>query len=285
MNAVGFTVESLSAGRALEKLRRGGVDLLYAAMPRKNALEVRIRAKDAEKAFAILQSSCYNIKNVTYYGWARQKRRLIRAAGLLLGTFVFFAAMIWCNGRVLRVDVVGNGAYLGQEVRAILAEEGVGRFSPMPSHTGSITAKILSLPRVEFCSLKGAGGILTVEIRCSNGAEPLRSEPLLSPAAGTVTELVVLRGTPLVEVGAHTHVGDPLVGNYTVTGETRRECLVVAKATVRVDVKREYALSEEEALAQAFLDFGELEEIHTEKTQLGCRVEAVSYRVAALNFG
>ncbi len=281
MHGVEIELEGLSVHRAIEKLINAGIGVLSARRTAKNALIVCIRANDRKKAFAILRGSCYNIKNTRFTGTARALSRCIAAAGLLIGMICSAAAVLFLQGRVLRVEVTGSGEYLAPEVRAILAEEGVGLFSDF-GRAKALLPRFLALPRVHFCTVKGEGGVLTVRLEVSDETQPLAVLPLCSPAEGRVEELIVLGGTPLVQVGDSVARGQVLVS--AERGETG-EKLVIARARISFPIIREYELPEEQALLQASLEFGELTDIHTTKTATGCRVEGTAYAEAALGFG
>ncbi len=280
---VGFKVTSLSTGRVPGKLARENIPVLLCREVQKNVLEVHIRAKDRKKAFAILRSSCYHIDDVKYYGPARARQLAPQLFGLLVGVLLFFAAVYTFESRVLTVEVTGSGAYYEREIRAILQEEGVGGFSPMPRDTAVLTARVLALPRVEFCTFKRAGGILTVEVRVSENAQPIAGMPLIAPVSGTVIGLTVVRGTPLVSVGDSVREGDTVVDVYTLAGEQKIPSLVIAAVTVEREICLEYALPEDRAKAQALLDFGPLKNLHIEKTKQGCKVSGVMTKTASVN--
>ncbi len=283
ISSVGFYVESLSAFRVVDKLSREGICVLSVSEVEKNVLDLRLPVKDFKKAFAILRGSCYNIKNVRYFGLARLRRVAASAVGLFVGAALFLGIVTFSNTRILKTEVVGNGAYYQREIDAILRDAGCVPFAPLPRDTGMLTAKVLALPRVEFCSFHSAGGILTVEVRCAETAEKLEPEPLLSPVDGVVEELVVVRGTPLVEVGQTVKKGDILVADSMQTGGGLHSSIVIAEAAIVETVTAEYELSEEGALAQALLDYGELMEIHTVKTARGWRVEGVRRTSVRIN--
>ncbi len=285
LSGVSFTVRSLTAAKAPEKLVRAGIPVLGAREAEKNAVEVHIRAKDLKKAFAILQGSCYNIENVRYRGAAGLARKALSASGLIAGVLLFSAAALFAQTRVLKVEVTGNGAYYEREVTAILREEGVRFFSAMPRDTGGCAARVLSLPNVEFCAFKREGGVLTVEVQCAESVAPIAGMPLTSPAEGIVEELIVIRGTPLVGVGDEVRAGDVVIADYTVRGEEMFPAAVIGSVTVRREFSKEYALSEEGAVAQAVLDFGEAVEIHTEQTERGWLVEGIARATASCNLG
>lgn len=282
LGSIEITVESLSAHRAVEKLARAGVAVLAARCPEKNTVVLRIAGRDSRKTFAILRGSCYNIKNVRKIGLSRLADAAKRCVGLIAGAALMLALVAFAQSRVLKVEIVGNGAYYEREVREILTAEGVRFFSAAPKETGLLTAKILSLPRVEFCSFAMKGGVLTVEVRCAQESAPLASGPLSAPVSGVVEELVVVRGTPLAAPGDEVSAGDAVVGDYLTVVERQTRVAVIAKVTVRYPVSREYALSEQAARAQAYLDFGSAAELHMTKTERGWLAEGTAFSTAAL---
>lgn len=283
--SVRFEVESLSAVRAPDKLASAGICVLSVRYVQKNVLELQIAAKDSEKAFAILRGSCYNIKNIRYFGLAKLRKEAVRALGSAAGLALFLGGILFAQTRVLCMEFVGSGAYYEREVRALLSEEGVREFSAMPRSTGALTARVLALPRVEFCSFKMTGGVLTVEIECAENTQPIADMPLLSPVNGVIEALTVVRGTPLFGVGDTVSAGEAVVAAHTVVAGEARPAAVIAKVTVRYAVSAEYDLSREGAEAQAFLDFGEIGGLHIEKTERGWLVTGVAHATAALNLG
>ena len=280
-----FYIEGLSVHRVVDRLAREGITLYCVRRVQKNGISLQVERKDSKKAFAILRSSCYNVKKVRPRGLSRVAVYLIRRAGFVAGAALFLIAILLAETRVLSVRVTGSGAYLKPQVERILSENGVGRFSAFPEETGAVSAAVLALPRVSFCSLKMSGGILTVNVEVSDDDTPISSAPLLAPVSGTVRELVVVRGTPLVSVGDAVEVGTPVVGDYALFGEETRPVIVIAKAVIAYPIAREYALSEEAARAQALLDFGEIGDLHTTKTENGWLLEGVAYATAAVNLG
>ncbi len=279
-----FELEGLSVYRAVDRLRREGISIISAKKFPKNILKIVVSANERKKTFAILQGSCYNIKKSHPLGLMRAAEAARRAFGLFLGAVIALSGILIMQSRVLRIEITGSGAYLEPQIRAVLSEQGVGYFSAMPQPDAVIPV-ILSLPRVHFCSVKGEGGILTVDVEVGDETGTFSAEPLLSPAAGTVEELTVLRGTPLVAVGDSVAAGQELVGAYALRGELRVDCIVVAFARISFPVSREYALGEEQARLQALLDFGEISEIHTTKTAQGWLVEGTGHAEGVKNFG
>lgn len=274
-------ITGLSAYRAIDKLAKNGVPVLSAKKAQKNAVEIEVDSKDAEKAFAILRDSCYNVEKVRYRGLTRMAKACLRRAGLVAGAALFLLAVPLTERRVLRIEVVGSGDYYGAEVREILLRGGVDVFSKSPSETSLLTAEILSLPRVSFCSIKTDGGILTVEVEVSDDAAVIESRPLLAPRAGTLAELVCVRGTPLAAVGQEVSEGQILIAN----GEGERCVLVIARAVITFPFSQEYICeSEEQALLQAALEC-DVREAKAEKTEEGYLVTGTGRVTVAVNLG
>ena len=244
MRSAQIEIEGIGAARAVEKLAQGGVPVLGAKLQKKGVL-IEVDAKHCKKVFAILRGSCYNVKKVSFSGWRKLLARLQRCAGLLVGAAVFAGAVLFCQGRVLRIEVVGSGACYTSEVLALLAEDGTGFFSPAPEG-GALTARILALPRVSFCSLHHEGGVLTVQVELSDDALPLSSEPLYAPADGVVYALTVVAGRALVAVGDSVRTGDVIAENGARA--------TIAGVTIAYAVDEIYAGSEDSARVQAYLD-------------------------------
>lgn len=272
MRSAELEIEGTGAARAVEKLVQGGVPVLGAKIQKKGVC-VRVDAKHCKKAFAILRGSCYNIKKVSFSDWKKRLDALTKRAGLIVGTAVCAVAVLFFQSRVLRVEVIGSGAYYRSEVIAILSEHGTGILSPVPQD-GMLTAEILCLPRVSFCSLSHAGGVLTVRVEVSDEASPLSYEPLYAPADGVILSLTVVAGRPLFSVGDSVRKGDMIVEN---------DGAVIAGVTIAHEVDVVYTGNESSARAQAYLEFGRIEQMQTQKTQSGWRITGVARVSAARN--
>ena len=283
MRKCGFRIESLSASRVVDKLAQAGITVLGAEKTHKNAVTVWVDGKDRKKVFAILSQTCYNIVEVRTRGFERLREKCVRSVGFLAGAALFLVAVCFMQTRVLTIDVVGSGSYYESQVMEILSENGTGLFSSSPVGNASVKAQILALPRVSFCSVKMSGGILTVTVEVSDENAFPETAPLLAPADGAVEELIVLRGTPLVAVGDPVVKGAPVVDNAVVSGEETRAVIVIARVKVRFSVCAEYELGKEQALAQAFLDYGTIGDAKATQTESGWRIEGYAYAESALN--
>ncbi len=281
---VRIKLTSLSAERAADKLAREGITVTALKREAKNVLFFEVARKDLEKVFAILRGSCYNIVEVRERGLASVYKKCLAHVGLLVGALLFALCVTGFQSRVLRIEVVGSGAYYEREVRAALSEKGVKPLSALPPSFTPFTAEVLSLPNVGFCEMRFSGGILTVEVEVTDERTPLSGVPLLSPVTGRIEELAVLRGTPCVQVGEEVTAGQAVVQPYATYGEEEHEVVVIARVTVSYPVSAEYEGTEEQARAQALLDFGEECVLTFTQTEGGYSVAGRAFRSAALNF-
>ena len=274
---------SLSAHRAADKLARAGVRVYSARKTGKNEIVLEVARKDCEKVFAILRGSCYNIVEVRDRGLAYAYKKCLAHAGLLLGALLFILCVGGFQRRVLRIEVVGNGSYCEREVLQTLESGGVKPLSALPQNFTPFTAEILALPNVSFCEMRAEGGILTVEVRVSDDRAVLTGKPLLSPVAGRVEELVVLRGTPCVSVGEEVEKDRLLVAPFAVYGEEQRPVVVIARAKLSYPVSAEYAGTEEEARSMALLEFGGESSLEFTPTEKGFSVTGRAFLSVSLN--
>lgn len=206
-------IEGIYPEGVIKKLTREKIPLFEVKKTDKKSLELCIERKNRKKVFTILEDSCYNITKVRYYGFLSALRRCKERAGLFVGCALFFILCTLSDYPVLRIDVVGTGEYYRREVLQLLSDSGVEEGKPYDGKSASeITAKILALKDVSFCSLKKSGNVLRVEVQTSPSADYCRRGVSLYAAAdGRVQTLTVLRGTAAVSTGDEVSAGDLLI--------------------------------------------------------------------------
>lgn len=276
-------IEGLSAYRAADKLNRAGIPVYSVQNPQKSGVLLEVASKDLKKVFAILRGSCYNVKKVRFRGLTRLGKNCFKRIGLFAGAALFSIAVLAMQSRVLRVDVTGSGAYYREEVTRILSEGGIQTFGAMPKDPAPFTAQILSLPRVSFCSLSQKGGVLTVEVQVSDESALRERAPLTAPVAGTVEEITAVRGTACVAVGDEVSEGQILVDCVEQAEGGMRSVIVIARVKLARTFCAEYGGSEESALMQARLEYGELRDYTVTQSENGYTVQGTAIAVAALN--
>lgn len=246
-------IEGIYPEGGIKKLTREKIPLFEVKKTDKKSLELCIERKYRKKVFTILEDSCYNITEVRYYGFFRILRYCKERAGLFAGCVLFLLLCIFSGYPVLRIDVVGSGDYYRREVISLLKENGITIGKPYDDEVASLlTAKILALDDVSFCSLKKSGNILRVEVQTSPSAKYCeRGAALYAAADGTVSSLTVLRGAAAVRAGDEVKAGDLLVdcaqeGGIVMAG-VRLSCRYTA--FVKSD-------DEDEAFAAGMLEIG-----------------------------
>ncbi len=248
--------------RALLRLKRTGIPLYKVRKTQKNALIFQVNGKDIEKVFAIYPNVCYNIEKQTPYkieklggvGFAKVLEFCKNRVGILLGALAFASVALAADSMVFGVELSGNTAY-EREILLALAESGVKPFARYPKgKEDTVTAKILSLKGVEFCSVKKVGNRVRVETRVSPFPERrLQTESMCSAYTGTLLSITVLQGCALKQAGDRVQAGDALVGNYLPVEEGALQVAPIARVRIACTYESWHEGSEKEAFAGAYL--------------------------------
>ncbi len=285
--------------RALLRMKRAGIPLYNLQKTQKNVILFQVEKKDVEKVFAIYPNVCYNSSGYHPYrvtllggkGAARWIDFCKKRAGVLLGALLFAAITLAADGLVLGIDVVGATAY-ARECKIALAECGVKPYRPyVKDKEDLVTAKLLTLPGAEFCSVKKVGNRVRVELRCSPlHTQTLQRESMRSQRTGKLLSLTVLRGTPLKKAGEEVAEGEPLVGNWFYAQEGE-QIPVEPIARARIACVYEETLSatsKEQAFAEGYLALSlsaedEILSWEAEETEAGFRVRIAYVVVQTVN--
>ena len=166
-------IEGMMPYRALNRLRREGICLKNVQKAQKNQIICTVDRKDIEKIFAIYPNVCYNSDKYAPYtarilpptgskkAWDLLKKR----AGLWLGGVLFLALTALSDTLVLGIRVSGATAYETAVVE-ILQKYGIEQYKPYTTkQIDLISADILRLDGVGFCSVKKVGSTLVVEVQ------------------------------------------------------------------------------------------------------------------------
>ena len=231
---------------------------------------------------------CYNNIRGSVYTFTRvgaitareRKIRGYRLLGILLGVCCWFMAVLGSTDLVFKVDVVGTTVYEREAVE-ILRESGVSVFKAYPKNKeGEMTARILDLEGVEFCSVQKYGNTVRVEIRQSPLPQAKREEgDLICPRTCILENVVSLSGTLLKKAGEEVLAGESIVGGYFIhaDGVNKSETSVVAKAKL-LCVEEFIEKKQEDAVFEAVLFVeslgGEIRSITIEETEDGVKAKA-----------
>jgi hypothetical protein len=285
--------------RALIRLRKAEISVFNVKKTQKNQIVLLVNAKDSEKVFAIFPNVCYNIGEYTPYtvrkmetvGVAKYVEKCYRRIGLVLGALLFCVSTLYVDRLVLGIKVVGDATYT-REAHAALQTHGIKPWSVYDaSKIDGVTAELLRVPTMEFCSVQKRGVFVYVEMRLSPFARNARKHgDMRAERDGTILSLTVLSGTKLKNVGEQVNIGEPLVGAYvTAEGGKQSKTDVVARAYIACTYEQTLNVeTEEEAFAQAYLQIAlterdVLNEINITPTQAGFCVKANYTTVQTLN--
>ncbi len=287
--------------RALLRLKRAGISLYDVKKTQKSRILFRIKRKDIRKVFAIYPNMCYNMRSDSPYTLRKKGGDLgVRClrfcknrAGFCLGALAFAAVVLSSDNLTLGIEVVGDTPYT-REALALLDERGIRPFAPYASEkTELVTAGLLRLRGVEFCSVQKRGFWVRVELRKSPlTTEGLRKESLYAARSGVARQISVLRGTPLKQAGDRVEKGELIVGNWS-EGEDGEKRTVEPMARVVIECTYEalfpLGTQEEIAFAESYLalELGErdsVEEKRIAQTAEGVRVTILYAITQSVNF-
>ncbi len=284
-------IEGVMPERALLRLKRAGISLYHLQKTRKNAILFRVKRKDIQKVFAIYPNVCYNRDSYSPYtlrrkggvGIAKVLDFCKNRAGFCLGGLAFLGCILASDNLVLGVSVVGNTPYV-REARIALAENGIKPFALYPKEKrDTVTAKLLSLQGVEFCSVQKKGSWVVVELQKADlSFTPLQRGDLVASRSGVIDQICVLKGTPQKKVGDTVAVGEVLVEDY-IEGKEGEQVSVEVVARVKIACEYEQSFpncSEEEGFAQAYLALGETGDFEIARRELSQTEEGVSVKIS-----
>ena len=256
-------MEGIMPERALDRLQRAGITIFQAKKIKKMQILFYISKKDIEKAFAIYPNMCYNNIRGSVYTFTRvgapttreRDIRRHRLVGIFLGVCCWFIVVLGSASVVFRIEVVGSTIY-EREVVSLLREHGIEEFKLYPKEKQTLlTAKIMALDGVEFCSVQKRGNTVRVEVRQNPTPSILREDgDLISPRTCRIESVVTLSGTLLKKSGETLQAGESIVGGFFISadGESKTPTHVVAKA--KLFCEEEFIFENEEvAKSQAIL--------------------------------
>ena len=231
-----------------EFLHKKGVNVIeFRLLDEENSL-ITIDFLDLSKFFAICKNMCYNKRVVKYRGVlapiAYVKTHLFTVIGVVLLTVI--TALL--NNVVLGVKITGSGKIYSSYTQAVLTENNVSKYALFSSiNYRELENEILSKNQyLSFVTVKKQGNVLVVDTQLSNQKPSVLGEnhvDIVSNVNGVVEEIIVLRGTALVNKGDVVEKGQPLVGAFvTLKDESRVNTYTVARVKILQSVKYFYKL-------------------------------------------
>ncbi|MBO5736620.1 MAG: sporulation protein YqfD, partial [Clostridia bacterium] len=212
-------INGIMPERALLRLKRAGIPLYNVQRAAKTKIRLRVRRKDLSKISAIYpregdmeKRGAYVFSVIEGLGLAKLVDFCKNRTGFLLGIMAFCILTLAADSFVFGIEFVGTDVY-AREVAQALDENGIRFFAPYKKgKEDMITAKLLTLDYVDFCSVTKKGGKIRVEMRTSPFAAPLLSTgEMQAKHTGEILAITALRGTALKKAGESVFVGETLV--------------------------------------------------------------------------
>ena len=198
------------------RLQKDGKDVLFT-----------LYAKDYKKLHKIKQRTHARVKLAEKSGFPFRFRRMLRRPGLLLGTALGVALMLFLSGFYWEMTISGEDIpYAESEILA--AAKRVGMYIGAPRSTDTALASVAlleELPELSWASFNTEGCTVQLELRTSvtkaEGAEHDGTGDIVASRAGLIHSITAQNGTVLVKVGSAcaagqvlTQVGDPYDPEY-----------------------------------------------------------------------
>ena len=196
------------------RLQKDGKDVLFT-----------LYAKDYKKLHKIKQRTHARVKLAEKSGFPFRFRRMLRRPGLLLGTALGVALMLFLSGFYWEMTISGEDIpYAESEILA--AAKRVGMYIGAPRSTDTALASVAlleELPELSWASFNTEGCTVQLELRTSvtkaEGAEHDGTGDIVASRAGLIHSITAQNGTVLVKVGSACAAGQVLVSGITQVGD------------------------------------------------------------------
>lgn len=196
------------------RLQKDGKDVLFT-----------LYAKDYKKLHKIKQRTHARVKLAEKSGFPFRFRRMLRRPGLLLGTALGVALMLFLSGFYWEMTISGEGIpYAESEILAAAKRVGVYIGAPRSTDTALASVALLEeLPELSWASFNTEGCTVQLELRTSvtkaEGAEHDGTGDIVASRAGLIHSITAQNGTVLVKVGSACAAGQVLVSGITQVGD------------------------------------------------------------------
>ena len=158
-------------------------------------------------------------------GFPFRFRRMLRRPGLLLGTALGVALMLFLSGFYWEMTISGEDIpYAESEILAAAKRVGVYIGAPRSTDTALASVALLEeLPELSWASFNTEGCTVQLELRTSvtkaEGAEHDGTGDIVASRAGLIHSITAQNGTVLVKVGSACAAGQVLVSGITQVGD------------------------------------------------------------------
>lgn len=196
------------------RLQKDGKDVLFT-----------LYTKDYKKLHKIKQRTHARVKLAEKSGFPFRFRRMLRRPGLLLGTALGVALMLFLSGFYWEMTISGEDIpYAESEILAAAKRVGVYIGAPRSTDTALASVALLEeLPELSWASFNTEGCTVQLELRTSvtkaEGAEHDGTGDIVASRAGLIHSITAQNGTVLVKVGSACAAGQVLVSGITQVGD------------------------------------------------------------------
>lgn len=196
------------------RLQKDGKDVLFT-----------LYAKDYKKLHKIKQRTHARVKLAEKSGFPFRFRRMLRRPGLLLGTALGVALMLFLSGFYWEMTISGEDIpYAESEILAAAKRVGVYIGAPRSTDTALASVALLEeLPELSWASFNTEGCTVQLELRTSvtkaEGAKHDGTGDIVASRAGLIHSITAQNGTVLVKVGSACAAGQVLVSGITQVGD------------------------------------------------------------------
>lgn len=196
------------------RLQKDGKDVLFT-----------LYAKDYKKLHKIKQRTHARVKLAEKSGFPFRFRRMLRRPGLLFGTALGVALMLFLSGFYWEMTISGEDIpYAESEILAAAKRVGVYIGAPRSTDTALASVALLEeLPELSWASFNTEGCTVQLELRTSvtkaEGAEHDGTGDIVASRAGLIHSITAQNGTVLVKVGSACAAGQVLVSGITQVGD------------------------------------------------------------------
>lgn len=216
-----FIVEGLNLSRAITELQKEGVDLFEIKFLSQKRITFCSYVKDCDKVVAYLEKKCYNITNIEKMGvflpYDFFKRHLVS----LLMIFLCITALGITGNFCVFVEIHAPDGIVDKVAQAV---EDAGVTKGVSKRKISLdaveNAVCVALPEIKYAFAKFSGSKLIVRVEMRTVAEPptdnTQRRDLVADSSGVVERILVLNGTPMVEVGDVVQQGQILIKGETI---------------------------------------------------------------------
>lgn len=221
-NSVSLTLSGYNFERWLNVLASKGIEIFSAEKidVKNSKLEVGMAYEFQVEKF--LKSKNFKIIKKEYNGFARILNYFKVHFGILIGVFVCFCFYAVFSGFVWRIEVMGNERVNSSQIINVLEENDVSILSPLNGKSNEEIENIIlnNFSDVSMVSVvkKGTSIIINIKEKLI-ASEGQTFGALLATEDGTIKNLKLIQGTPLVKAGDVVRAGDELVAPYVIDSQ------------------------------------------------------------------